>query len=261
MEVKGIVVQVEQKSIVVVTPQGEFIELPRQGRQRVGEAVTLNMRSPLFPVWVRNLAAIAAALIIVIGFAQIEIPAETLRPPASGEVLQASLNQRGGIPDQAADPKYYVSLDPQPGIELAVGAEDKITAVSSWNSRPARPQVVERLVGLNVREGLMELIRAVRADLLPEAQSDELLFVTVAAASDTQERQELALRLADDVQKSLSDSGVQRVQVVALSGDLTERAAARAAKLTVGSYLAFLKAQAEGLSLTPGDIQQKGVQL
>ncbi|HHV57593.1 MAG TPA: anti-sigma factor domain-containing protein [Firmicutes bacterium] len=259
MQVKGIVVEVHETSVVVVTPEGEFLELPRRGCVRLGQAVLLGRERNLFPELSRTLAAIAAALIIAIGLARVEVPVETLRPPATAA---PAVGQTALLAEHVERPTYYVTLDPQPGIELAVGAGDRITAVTRLDGSETEPAAkADGLVGLRVGEGLAKLVREAqdKGELRPP--SGQVLFLTVAADGDSEERQELALRLADYVKETLPDSGPEAVQVVALSGGLNVRAAARAANLSVGSYLAFLKAKAEGLALTAADVRTKGVQL
>jgi len=256
LQVRGLVVEINKESMVVMTPDGEFVELPRQGCPRLGQAVSVRRPGRTLPVLTKALAAVAAALILVIGLVRVEVP----QAGFYSNVVQTTEQEASGIRevDTAAD-TYYVALEPAPGVELTVGQGETITAATSLDSHGTIAAKLSCLSGKKVYEGLAELLRAARDAKELSSGADEVILLSVTSAGDGKVRQELARQLAGYVAKLLSELGIKKTQVVALSGDLGTRAAARAQNLSIGPYLAYLKAKEEGIEVTPTQVRSKGL--
>lgn len=256
LQVKGMVVEIDKDSIVVMTADGEFVELPRQGCPRLGQAVNIGRPGRTLRVLRKTLAAVAAALILVIGLVRVEVPYAGLY----SRVVQTTEQKTAGIKELATEAStYYVALEPAPGVELSVGQGETITAAMSLGAQGATAAKLGCLAGKKLYDGLAELLRAARDAKEFSCAPDEVILLSVTSAGDAQAREELARELAGYVAKLLPELGIKKTQVVALSGDLGSRTAARAQNLSIGPYLAYLKAKEEGLKVTPSDVRSKGL--
>jgi hypothetical protein len=250
-----VVVDIDEKSIVVMTRDGQFLEMPRQGTWRLGQEVVVNRRpGRILPVFSRALAAFAAALILVIGLARIEVPHAGFATKA----VHSAEQEAARISDVSTAPStYYVALEPVPGVELTVEQGEIITSVATITSQGLPASMLGSLSGRKLHDGLAQLLRAARDAEKLSSGADEIIFLSVTCAGDGTAREELARQLAGYITKLLPELGTNKTRVVALSGNLGTRTAAHAQNLSIGAYLAYLRAKEKGLIVTPNDIRGK----
>lgn len=259
MRIRGTVLEIYEKSVVILTPDGEFREIPRPSQCELGQALTYVSERGVTSFLTKILVATAATLMVFVLLGQVEISERyapgDLRPLTAGVPA----------PQQAVAPatsskttKYYVSLSICSGLELVTDPGGIIVAVQAPGPGPSDIADVVALRGKHIRDGLIELVRAF---LTPEAvRGDGILLVAVASDASDEERQGIALDLASHLQATLPKLGFNATPVVALAGDLASREAACSENLPVGLYLAYLKARKQGVNVTLEDFRLKGLQ-
>lgn len=132
MRKKGIVVEIaSRRRIVVMTPQGEFLRVPRRESVSVGQEIDF-VESP----WpgVLKLSVAAVFLLAFIGSA-------------------ALYGDRVFIPG-GMSPAFFITLDINPSVELGVNRRQRVVAVEGLNTDGERLLNQLRMVGMEFRDAV-----------------------------------------------------------------------------------------------------------
>lgn len=226
------------KRAIVLTPQGQWRALELSGRlPEVGEEIML---PPLKKKKAQHLiAAVAAVLLLVLAF---PLARQSLIPAALGE------------------PAYYIAIDINPSVELAVNNRDRVIDAQGLNcdgeNLLANVSLKEETSAAAVKILANEAVR--QGYFLPERQGAMLLTVTPAVANEDSmaASDQLGRKLTDVAQDIFQQAEVEAVVKTATVQPEIRRHA-EAAGLSAGKYGLLVEALAAGLPLTAADLEQE----
>lgn len=228
-ERRGIVVETEGKSCIVLTPAGEFRRVPLAGRRvRLGEELALpepaaKSRAALRP-W---LLAACLFLAAVVGLWY------PLRPAVA----------------------YWVSLDLNPSLELGVNGRGQVIKVVAFDAAAEELLAGQKLKGQDAQQAVVDLLRRAAAmGFLAEAEA--VVVLTVAGGEKDLAGEETKLRQA--VEATLAQLAPTS-QVVATTLDPAAHAAARQLGLSAGRYAIWQALKQSGISLAPSELKAKNL--
>lgn len=229
-KVTGLVVEVNRRTCVLLTPDGEFVEALNPGGQKLqpGEEVTLTRCQP-FP-WYRGLALAACLLVAVIGW-----------------MVYSRL-----LPSAVA----YVSLDLNAGLELAVDSQGQVIQATGFN--PEAENLLEQVEvkGMPVNQAIESLIdKAVEIKYIDPAEDNELLLTVQAnprAAAPAIDRKAVEGAAARAIKKNNIEA---RLSVAPIEPELRQEAKKQG--VSAGRYLLYQEAKTKGKSIELKELMQK----
>ncbi|MBE3589362.1 MAG: anti-sigma factor domain-containing protein [Firmicutes bacterium] len=236
---RGLVMEVDARSLVVLTSDGAFLRVPRSqvaGPVAVGEEIALPGGAAR-PAWRRRATAAAA------------VAAVALLAVAAGLFWSAP---------QAA--YAHVSVDIAPGVtaDLTLDAQGRVVGASGT------PAAQELLRKADVRGRDVE--EAVRRLLQPAVDSGGPVAVVVAVDAQAPVLPPGLARKLEAAKAAVEEGARRKGRPVAVIGLEDERrvsdalrAEARAHGLSLGEYLLYLEAKKEGAALDLGSVKEKGV--
>lgn len=243
---RGIVMAVEGRSAVVLTPEGEFRRVPldRPDRQVGDEMPLTGQRGWGWAPAMGGLAVAAALLLAVI---------------LSGLRGTSDRFERG-LPPLLVE--AYVSVDINPSVELGVSGDAVVVQAEALN------QDGQRLLGSVVYERkpladvLTALVRAAASAgyLSPERSGEVVIAATPAGPGGVAPPVVAAVYEGESRARALLSQEGARAAVYAVRSARAElRAEARQHGLSVGKYLMLEALRAQGVSVDPDELRQAGV--
>ena len=240
----GLVVARQGNKVTVLTPAGEWRTLRPVGQlPEVGEEVML---PPLKkrPPW--QVMAAAAAIVLLL-------------------VLALPLARRAAAPPVPGLPAYYVNVDINPSVELAVDEREKVISARGLNSDGEKLLAAVALKDEKVVTAIQILTReAVRQGYyLPDRPGAMMVTVVPvpAEASDKPEMaagEELGRKLTREASTILEQARVPAVvKAAAVQPEIRQHAAASG--LSAGRYSILLEALDNGLPVTAAELQKGGL--
>ncbi|MBI2873508.1 MAG: anti-sigma factor domain-containing protein [Firmicutes bacterium] len=266
MKQRGVVLEIEGRKAVILTPGGEFIQVRALKGVHVGEEIEFPSGLPgifaSLPGAVRNpgsgrsrpgelrsfslpaLAGFAAVLVIVLGTA----------------LTYAYL---------PSIPVAFVSVDINPSLELGINYREQVVQARGLNADGEqlllRLGETDNLRSLSAPEAVGRLVEeAVEAGYLSEGQSEGAVVLGVSTPGDrlrgvlSGNLDELRGQVEEKARKAVASKGVG-AEVGAITASPAVRREAAESGLSPGRY-AFLVASVEkGLVLTPEDLEEGGL--
>ena len=223
MKTKGLVMEVQKNTVVVLTQDGRFCRLPRHGQVLIGEEYAYGSSS-LHP-W------LAVAAVLVLALASILLP---LTNPA---VLAA-----------------YVTIDINPSLELTVSTAGKVMAVEALN-----PDGEIFLQGLKLKKLPLDAALRKIFQVAKEMQyfdDDSLVLITRTPVNEEVPDVGEAMVSAS---ASYLPPTASPVAVAVVNGTKELREEAQVLGLSTGKYAVYLEAEFQGLSLKASELQEKGI--
>lgn len=211
---KGIVMEVGEKDLTVLTPGGAFVRMKRKSRDiRVGQEVDLKDARKEISGALRRLSALAASLLIFVG---------------AGLGVHAYFAPAG-----------YVDVDINPGIELAYNRFGKVIKAEGINGDgQAVLEAMESVKHQPWEEALEEILETAEAEgFLDGNDPEEFVHVYVVGKDGERNRQR-----AENVLESHHEQSGAGFGYKAESGSLEERETLKA------------QAEALGADITPGKL-------
>jgi len=240
---KGILLELDGQTGVVLTPQGEFrrVRVP-PGTWDVGDEIEIAAPRPMaWRRWVLAAAAVVALLLLPVGY-------------------------RSWV---LAQPMALLTIDINPSVELTVDQRERVTAARGLNqdgsALVAAVQWKRRSVG-EVVGALMEA--AIATDKLDLTDETGAVVVAVAPPDGGDLPPEKAEKIGEvaraAITQALSDQGqkrntVPRVQVPVLKVTEAEKQEAREAGLTPGQYLIMQEIRQAVPDVNPEDVKNLGI--
>ncbi|AGE21412.1 anti-sigma-I factor [Geobacillus sp. GHH01] len=211
---KGIVLELDEEFVTVLTPEGEFLRLKKEKEWEIGEEVKANAVGRPFPFCRRSFRY---ALISVL---------------TAAAVLLATWIQ---WPSNAV--YAYMSIDINPSMEAGVDAELRVltlkayneegkkvlTALPSWKRQPFS-SVAKQIIALSEQKGYLK-------------KGGEVLITTVERERDASSARKLSAALAD-IQRSVADD---RIVITTANSTMAVRNQAVKRGMTTGKLLQIEK--------------------
>jgi len=239
---RGLVVARQGKEVIVLTPEGEWRTLHLTGSvPEVGEEVMLPPVKKR-PPWQ---AAMAVAAVILLLF---------LAPP---------LARRATVTPAPRQPAYYINIDINPSIELAVDERERVLSARGLNDDGEKLLAGVALKDEKAATAIEILTReAVRQGYyLPDSQGAMVITVSPAASGGQEKLAagvELGQKLTSQARNILQQARVRAVvEAAAVQPEIRQHA--EAAGLSPGKYGILLEALDAGLPVTAADLQRESV--
>ncbi|MCG0277510.1 MAG: anti-sigma factor domain-containing protein [Thermanaeromonas sp.] len=240
---RGLVLDIQGKEVIVLTPQGEFrrVKAPHS-LPGIGEEITLPSASPRMWVGVRLALAVAALIFLAFGLARVLEP--------------------GGV--ALAQPSFYVAVDINPSIELAVDKEEKVIEASPLNADGKDLLEGLKLKGQKVQDAIRTVTRAALEKGYLKPGEDGFLMISVISGQEMEAEEEikaldkLAGNLARAAEEIVKAGHVEaKVKAGAFNMELREEAAKLG--LSTGKYALYLKTLETGVPITVEELKEKGM--
>jgi hypothetical protein len=239
---KGIVMELSDRHIIVMTSGGVFRKLPRDGRTcEVGEEIlfaeTLAARKT--PPMAKLSGFVAAVVMCVV-------------------VIAAMTNLTG-----SAEVVAYVSMDINPSVEFGIDSAEKVQDLKGLNEDGAKLVSGIDYKGKPLETVTNEVLR--RADEQgPLAQGEGDIIIASALVKNTDKISDSALadKLKEQVTKYIATvhpNEASRYEVTAFAAPQEIRQAAEANGLSTGKYAIYLAAKNNGTPLPLDDFKKESV--
>ncbi|MFX4261778.1 anti-sigma factor domain-containing protein [Pelotomaculum propionicicum] len=160
VEERGMIVKIEGRSCIAVTPAGDFVEvpLPKGGGIRIGQEISLAGRRKRIP-YLRYLMAAASFLIIFLT-SQLYI---------------------GRTPQAVA----YLTMDINPSIELAISDEGKVVSCSGLNSDGEKILSQVTVKGCDLEQAVEIIVTQAIADKYLTTDDSNVILTTLTVNEDS----------------------------------------------------------------------------
>ncbi len=232
-KIRGIVVEVNKKHLVLLTPGGSFQRVPHPGGEiKRGEEVNCRASRSIWPKAAASAAIFAAAAILLVAIFPAGSPTNDLID---------------GI-----DPvQGYLAVDINPSLELAFNEELELTAF-----RPLNDDAALLLKDLQTGAELFDVVellleRAVTLGFLDPGESENIILMTLVRAG---EADNLSHALADLVEEKLIQFGIPG-SVGIFEADGRDRDQVLESGISLNRHLLIKALQAQGVeAVTSGDL-------
>lgn len=240
---RGLVMFREGEQVVVLTPQGEWRTLKVSAPlPEVGEEIMLPpvARRPVWPL------VAAAAVILML-------------------ILAGALVRRGGAPaPPVALPvvAYYVNVDINPSVEIAVDKQEIVISTRGLNSDGEKLLAGIALQGEKATRAMKILaLEALRQGYYLAGGSGAMVVTVVPASSEKEKLaagDALGQKLTQEARDVFSQAKVQAaVETATVQPEIRQHA--QAAGLSAGKYSIMLEALAAGARVKATDLQQESI--
>ena len=228
---KGLVLKKQNRSCIVITPEGEFCKIPLPKHPvQVGEEIFF-INPARFYAFKKSFLVAASILLLLLA-----VPAyKGLTPPAAA----------------------YVSLDINPSVEFAVDNELKITAARGLNT--AGEELLDRVktVHLDIYKGIeLVVTEALKNHYLD--QSKENIVLSAITASPEEKPVVSEHNVYEAINKPLQSTGIQ-TEVLVETVDKDTGLKAKEAGVSSGKYLLYVQAQKRGVPISITELKQGNI--
>lgn len=238
---KGIVMEITEKNIIVMRPDGRFQRLARKKRScEIGDEISyadegINWRSPS----VAGRSAVVAAVVFCL-------------------VLFASFQGKLGSQEVVA----YISIDINPSVEMGIDIRERVLELRGLNE-DGKKLIQE----VDYKEKPLE---AVTAGILNKAEqtafskgeAEIVIASTViqpeSKVSDTQIAEKLRLQVKEYIQTS-HPTQVESYQIASFAAPQEVREAASQHGVSMGKYTVYLNAKSSGAAVTLDELRTRSV--
>lgn len=239
---RGIVMSREGQRVIVLTPRGDWRSLKLSGPlPEVGEEIMLPpaVRRPAWPL------VTAAAVVLLL-------------------VLAGAVMRRLETPAPAAAPQvaYYISVDINPSVELAVDERDTVLEARGLNSDGEKLLAGIALKGEKVT-GAMKILalEALRQGYYLAGGGGAMMVTVIPAVSGKEKLaagDELGQRLTREARDVFQHAGVHAaVEAATVQPEIRQHA--EAVGLSAGKYSLMLEALAAGAQVKAADLQRESI--
>ncbi|MDD4766768.1 MAG: anti-sigma factor domain-containing protein [Desulfotomaculaceae bacterium] len=223
----GMIVKIEGRSCIAVTPAGEFKEvpLPQNGHIRIGQEISLAGRKNWRP-YLRYLM-VAASLLIVFMAGQIYLDC----------TLQAVA---------------YLTIDINPSIELAIAKDGKVVSGSGLNSDGDKILSEVLVKGCDLEQAVGLIVTQAIADNYLTAGGSNIILSTLTVNEDSDPL--VDIEHVYNAIKTSMDSGSVESEVIIESVEPELRQEAQASGISTGKLLLHKKTVEKSLPVSLSEI-------
>jgi len=217
-KVRGLVLEVKSKHLILLTPDGDYQKVPHPGGViKRGDEITCRSSVKIWPKTFAAAALVAAAALILI------------------TILPLGIQDGGFVGNgDSADPVYgYLIFDINPSFELVYNQDMEVTAMQPLNEDAAL-----LLQGLELNGQLYDTLewvleRSVSMGYLDSNQEQNFIFISLIQPGEIEVVPGL---LADFIEENLSNLGISGSVGIFETDEQTHEQAA-AAGISVNRYL------------------------
>ncbi|MFZ5643152.1 MAG: anti-sigma-I factor RsgI family protein [Bacillota bacterium] len=229
MKIKAVVLEVREKTCIVLTADGSFREVKAKGKSQPGQEITLPETG-----WRFNKYALAAACLVFF-------------------IVTAGFLNFSMAPAVAA----YVCLDINPSVELAIDKDNIVRKAEALNDDGRELLTGLQLKGAGVGDALEKLIEvAVEKKYIQPGEENVIMSSVVPAGSE--EISEVDTVVKDRIEAFLQKKNI-KAEVVVGKATSEVRAEAEKSGMSTGRYMLYMKARENDAQITPGDFRGKSI--
>ncbi|BCV21920.1 anti-sigma factor domain-containing protein [Moorella sp. Hama-1] len=241
---RGLVMSREGEQVVVLTPQGEWrtLKVPAP-LPEVGEEIMLPpvARRPVWPL----VTAAAVILMLVLAGALVRRGQGPVQPPVALPVVA-----------------YYVNVDINPSVEIAVDKQEIVISARGLNSDGEKLLAGIALQGEKATRAMKILaLEALRQGYYLAGGSGAMMVTVVPAGSEKEKLaagDALGQKLTMEARNVFNQAKVQAaVETATVQPEIRQHA--QAAGLSAGKYSIMLEALAAGARVKASDLQQESI--
>lgn len=226
METHGLVVKIKGKSCIVLTPEGEYKEvpLPKGGVTRVGQEISLQRKKNL--PYLRYFMVAASLLIVVL----------------TGQLYL------GQTPPAAA----YLTIDINPSVELAVSVDGKVVSTRGLNSDGEKVLAEVKIKGRDLREAVELIIARAVIDQYLKDKEDNVILATLTVEGDAEPVVDLD-SVYEAIRNPVESGGVDAEVIIEPVKPEMRQEAAKSG-ISTGRYLLLQKSDKKGVPVSVSEI-------
>ncbi len=232
---RGIVMEVQKQSVLVLTSEGEFVKCKRQHREyEIGEEILfphaerIKQRKLLFFLWPKRFAFAASGVLAVCLWLFFNSPAE--------EKTMA-----------------YVAVDINPSIEISVDREMHVLKLEAYNEDGRR--VLSKLKAWE-GEPLSKVIRAIVRQSQQDGYLKEEKQVTITSVAASGAEKQIEKRIDDIVTTVQKTYEKESVTVICQKSTIQVREDAKRAGVSTGIYMKQEKERLQQRQEENGKLEQ-----
>jgi hypothetical protein len=239
---KGIVMEINESNIIVMTSSGRFDKLPRADRAcEVGEeivysdAVAPRRKVPPLAIASGLVAAVVLCFVLITG-----LQATT----ANAEVVA------------------YVSIDINPSIEIGIDRQEIVRDLRGINADGIELIATLKFKGKNLEEVTSAILDKAEQGALAKGEGDIVISSTIVGDKATLNDEAIADKLRIQVAKHIESAHpaqVKNYEVTAFAAPIEVRNEAKISGVTAGKYAVYLNALSNGTQVTIEEIQNKSI--
>ncbi|HPZ43989.1 MAG TPA: anti-sigma factor domain-containing protein [Bacillota bacterium] len=226
MKERGMVVKVKSNSCIVLTPEGEYREVPltEGSRARVGQEIQIPQRKTI-PYF--RFLMVAASLLAVVVLAGQFFP---LAPPAAA----------------------YLTIDINPSVELGVTASEKVVSARGLNPDGERILAKVTVKGLKLSDAVDRIVsQAVTDQFLNDI--DENIILATLTVEENQEPLVALDTVYEAIEKPVRYSGIlAEIIIEPVTPKMREDAAKTG--LSTGKFLVLKKSGEKGVPVSVDEV-------
>jgi len=226
MESRGLVVKAKKRSCIVITPDGEFREIPVPAGGTAGVGREIPLKSPrVFPS-IRYLTVAACLLVF----------------------LFAGLLSFKQAPPAAA----YLTIDINPSIELAVSADGKVISARGLNGDGERILAEINVEKMNLRDAVELIVAQAVTDQYLKEEDDNVILATLTVEEGAEPLVSLD-SIYDAIKSQVEPKNID-TEVIIEPVKPGLRQEAEKSGISTGRYFLFLKSGEKGIPVSVGEI-------
>lgn len=239
---KGVVMEINEKSIIVMTPSGSFERIPSRNRScQVGEEIVYasrpsGVRQPVFGVMAGLVAAVVLCMMLF-----------------------------SGIPAAFADKTVvaYVSIDINPSVEIGIDKRERVREMHGLNEKGLELVRSLKYSGKSLEEVTDKLLhKAEEMKVFESGEADIVIASTrVKEESDVDDNlvsEHMKQQILAHVVSKHPDQA-EKIVVTAFSAPAEVLEPAKASGLSLGKYAIYLNARGAGHDVKVEELKQDSV--
>jgi hypothetical protein len=238
---KGIVMEITEKHIIVMTQEGRFEKLARKNRQcQIGEEIVfaesrINWKSPS----IAGKSALAAAIVFCL-------------------VLFGSFAGKLGMPHVVA----YVSLDINPSVEMGIDEQETVIELKGLNQDGIDLIQNVDFQGKKLEDVTGKLLDKAEQTALARGEGEIVIASTVVEGNAKIDDEALVQKLKQQVESHIKTTHPDRYndyEVAAFAAPREIRETAKQNGISMGKYAVYLSAKNNGEPVTVEDFKKESV--
>lgn len=226
MKARGIVMDVQKNTVIVLTPDGRFCRLARHGQVAVGQEYA--GKAPARP-WIGAAAAVFMLLFLSTVY------------PITGQRAVA-----------------YVSVDINPSLELGVTSGLNVVSVEAVNAEAEDILTGLRLRGLPLETALHAILSAAEEKGYVAADVPSVVLAGAPGEDGDGDMEALQAALENAMVRYTGEINPS-VAAAVITVTKETRHEARELGLSTGKYAVFQGAAEQGIDVTSEDLREKGI--
>jgi hypothetical protein len=245
---KGIVMEMNESQIIVMTPEGDFTQIPLDQRKcQVGEEIlyTVAVHKKRAP-WIAISSSVAAAAVVLLLLFNSLSGNGTPTPLINNQVVA------------------YISIDINPSIELGIDANNIVRVVRGLNDDGTALIKNVKIEGKNIDQATEALLQEAESKYLSKGVGDIVISSTLEKTTADVNVNDVALsnKLKEDVIQHIQKSHpkeIDQFQVTSFAAPKEARAAAESNGLSTGKYSIYLSAKDNGQETTIDEFKKDSI--